>query len=112
MKSSAKKVTASTKTWGDSVALLIATKKGAFILRSNNKRRKWSIEGPIFLGNITHHLVLDPRAEGYKDKGRTLLLAAKTGHLGPTVFRSTDLGKTWKEASKPPAFAKAPEGQK
>jgi photosystem II stability/assembly factor-like uncharacterized protein len=40
-----------------------------------------------------------------------LLAAAKTGHLGPTVFRSTDRGKTWKEAARPPAFPKAPEGQ-
>ena len=47
--------------------------------------------------------MLDPR------DGRTLLAAAKTGHLGPTVFRSTDLGHTWKEAARPPAFAKAPD---
>jgi hypothetical protein len=106
MKSSAKKKAASPKTKTDSIALLIATKKGAFILKSDNKRRKWEIKGPIFLGNIVHHLVLDPRDR------RTMLMAAKTGHLGPTVFRSTDKGKTWKEASKPPAFAKAPEGQK
>ncbi|MEP6295799.1 MAG: glycosyl hydrolase, partial [Ilumatobacter sp.] len=26
------------------------------------------------------------------------------GHLGPTVLRSSDLGATWTEASKPPAF--------
>ena len=51
-----------------------------------------------------HHLVLDPR------DGRTLLAAAKTGHLGPTIFRSTDFGKTWKEAAKPPAFDKKPDG--
>jgi photosystem II stability/assembly factor-like uncharacterized protein len=51
-------------------------------------------------------MVLDPRDR------RTMLMAAKTGHLGPTVFRSTDFGKTWKEASKPPAFHKAPEGTK
>ena len=48
--------------------------------------------------------MLDPR------DGRTLLAAAKTGHLGPTVFRSTNLGRTWKEAEQPPAFAKAAEG--
>ena len=29
-----------------------------------------------------------------------------------TKFRSGDLGKTWKEASCPPAFRKAPEGEK
>ena len=42
-------------------------------------------------------VVLDPRDR------RTMLMAARTGHLGPTVFRSTDFGKTWKEATKPPA---------
>ena len=40
------------------------------------------------------------------------MAAAKTGHLGPTIFRSTDLGRTWKEATRPPAFAKIPEGEK
>jgi photosystem II stability/assembly factor-like uncharacterized protein len=50
--------------------------------------------------------VLDPRDR------RTLVVAAKTGHLGPTVFRSTDLGKTWQEASAPPAFPKAPQGER
>src|SRR5215471_17330816 len=103
MKSSAKKP-ASAKT--DTVALLIATKKGGFILSSDNKRRRWDVKGPIFLGNIVHHMALDPR------EGRVMLMAAKTGHLGPTVFRSTDFGKTWKEAAKPPAFAKPPEGTK
>ncbi|MGH9831708.1 MAG: glycosyl hydrolase [Blastocatellia bacterium] len=106
MKLSAKKKAASAKAKTASVVLLVATKKGAFILNSDHKRRQWGIKGPIFLGNIVHHLVLDPRDR------RTMLMAAKTGHLGPTVFRSTDRGKTWKEASKPPAFAKAPEGQK
>src|SRR5262245_43210112 len=88
------------------VALLIASKKGAFILKSDNKRRNWEASGPIYLGNIIHHVVFDPRDR------RTMLMAAKTGHLGPTVFRSTNFGKTWKEATKPPAFAKAPEGEK
>jgi photosystem II stability/assembly factor-like uncharacterized protein len=41
-----------------------------------------------------------------------LLVAAKTGHLGPTIFRSLDLGKTWAEAPRPPAFPKAREGEK
>jgi photosystem II stability/assembly factor-like uncharacterized protein len=50
--------------------------------------------------------VLDPR------DGRTILMSARAGHLGPTIFRSTDGGATWKEAARPPAFPKAPEGQK
>ena len=88
------------------VTLLIGTRKGAFILRSDRFRRRWKQSEPIFLGHIVHHLVRDPRER------RTLLAAARTGHLGPTVFRSTDFGKTWTEAKVPPAFPKAPEGQK
>ncbi len=88
------------------VALLLATKKGAFIFKSDKNRREWQIKGPIFLGNIVHHIVLDPRNR------RTMLMAAKTGHLGPTIFRSTDFGRTWKEAARPPAFPKVPEGEK
>ncbi|HVL34481.1 MAG TPA: glycosyl hydrolase, partial [Burkholderiales bacterium] len=50
-------------------------------------------------------LVLDPRDR------RTLLAAASTGHLGPTIYRSTDLGRSWKEAERPPAFAKVEHGK-
>ena len=63
-------------------------------------------DGPHFLGHIIHHMVLDPR------DGKTLLATASTGHLGPTLFRSTDFGKSWTEATRPPAFQKLPEGQK
>jgi photosystem II stability/assembly factor-like uncharacterized protein len=94
------------KSESGSVALLVATKKGGFIFNSDARRREWKIRGPIFLGNIVHHMFLDPRNR------RTILMAAKTGHLGPTIFRSTDQGKNWKEATRPPAFPKAPEGEK
>ena len=87
------------------VVVLVATRKGAWLFHGDATRKTWRVDGPHFLGHIINHMVLDPR------DGRTLLAAAKTGHLGPTVFRSTDLGRTWKEASKPPAFAKAPEGE-
>ena len=88
------------------VAVLIGTRKGAFILRGDKARRSWKLSGPMFLGHIVHHMALDPRDR------RTLLIAARTGHLGPTIFRSTDFGKSWKEAERPPAFPKVPEGQK
>ena len=71
------------------VALLVATRKGVFVLRSDGARSTWAIEGPHFLGHIAHHAVLDPR------DGRTFLVAARTGHLGPTVFCSGDAGATW-----------------
>ncbi|HEY2658160.1 MAG TPA: glycosyl hydrolase [Caulobacteraceae bacterium] len=90
----------------DATQLLIGTRKGAWILRSDDERRTWSLEGPHFLGNIVNHLVLDPR------DGRTLLMAAKTGHLGPTIFRSIDGGQTWAEARRPPAFGKSEDPAK
>jgi len=86
--------------------LSVATRKGLFLLRSGTGRGRFRIEGPHFLGNVIHHAVLDPRDR------RTLLMAAKTGHLGPTVFRSQDFGKTWAEAAVPPQFPKAAAGQK
>jgi photosystem II stability/assembly factor-like uncharacterized protein len=88
----------------EAVTLLVATRKGAWLYHADAERRSWRVDGPHFLGHITHHLVLDPR------DGRTLLAAAKTGHLGPTIFRSTDLGHTWQEATKPPAFGPARNG--
>ena len=67
------------------VLVMVATRKGAWLFHGDAARRSWRVDGPHFLGHIVNHLVLDPR------DGRTLLAAAKTGHLGPTVFRSTDL---------------------
>ncbi|NTV71166.1 MAG: glycosyl hydrolase [Azonexaceae bacterium] len=86
------------------LVLLVATRKGAWLYHTDATRHSWRVDGPHFLGQIIHHLVLDPR------DGRTLLAAAKTGHLGPTIFRSTNLGKTWQEAAKPPAFGPAVNG--
>jgi photosystem II stability/assembly factor-like uncharacterized protein len=89
----------------DRLVLLVATRKGAWLFHGDAERRRWRADGPHFLGHVFNHVVLDPRDR------RTLLAAAKTGHLGPTIFRSTDLGRTWKEAVRPPAFAKAESGE-
>lgn len=86
------------------LVLLVATRKGAWLYHGDAARQSWRVDGPHFLGHIINHLILDPR------DGRTLLASAKTGHLGPTIFRSTDLGKTWQEAARPPAFAPATNG--
>ena len=88
------------------LSLLVATRKGAWMLHGDAARKNWRIEGPHFLGQIVSHMVLDPR------DGKTMLAATSTGHLGPTMMRSTDRGRTWKESKQPPAFAKAPEGEK
>lgn len=78
--------------------LLIGTRKGVFVIAGDTDRHNWIVSKPMFLGHIAQHVVLDPRDR------RRLLLAVSTGHLGPTVFRSDDLGESWTEASQPPAF--------
>ena len=83
----------------DGPVLLVGTRKGLWLLAADAGRSAWWARGPEFLGHIVWHAVLDPR------DGRTLLVGAGTGHLGPTVFRSNDLGATFTEAAAPPAFA-------
>ena len=86
------------------LVLLVATRKGAWLFHGDAGRETWTADGPHFLGHTVSHLQLDPRDR------RTLLAAARTGHLGPTVFRSADLGATWTEARRPPAFGPAAGG--
>ena len=86
------------KSTESATGLLIATRKGLWIMTGDAKRTAWTLQGPHFLGHIVHHAVLDPR------DGKTLLVAARTGHLGHTVMRSTNRGRTWTEAKRPPVF--------
>jgi hypothetical protein len=86
------------------VTVMVGTRKGAFLLRSDARRAKWSLSKPIHLGSVVHHVVLDPRDRA------TILMASSTGHMGHTIYRSTDRGRTWKEAARPPAYPKAAEG--
>lgn len=83
-----------------SIQLYIATRKGVWIATAAAGRRTWSLQGPRFLGQQCHHVVLDPRDR------KTMLCASRQWHLGPTVFRSGDGGDTWKEAATPPQFVK------
>ncbi|MCB1909346.1 MAG: glycosyl hydrolase [Rhodocyclaceae bacterium] len=85
--------------------LLVATRKGAWIFHDEGAGQGWRADGPHFLGHVISHLVLDPRDR------RTLLAAARTGHLGPTIFRSTDWGRRWHEAERPPAFRQEEGGR-
>jgi len=88
------------------LTLIVATRKGIFFLQPGDGRTDWHLSGPVFLGHIVNHAVADPR------DGRTLLAAARTGHLGPTLFRSEDGGTSWTESRRPPAFDKAGPGEK
>ena len=85
-------------TTSDGPVLLVGTRKGVFVVRGNAERSSWQVSEPVFLGHIAQHVMLNPR-----DRTR-IVLAASTGHLGPTVFTSDDLGATYTESARPPAF--------
>ena len=76
--------------------VLIGTRKGLFLLRSDESRRRWEVEGPLLTGWEVFHATVDPR-DG------TMYAAANNWHYGGTVQRSTDGGTTW-ERSEPLAM--------
>ncbi|QDU69737.1 WD40/YVTN/BNR-like repeat-containing protein [Engelhardtia mirabilis] len=86
--------------------LLIGTRKGGFILEAGRGRSGWKLQGPFVLGTQVHDLRLDPR------DGKTLLMTGGLGHLGPTMYRSTNLGRKWTEVASTPRFDPLPEGSK
>lgn len=71
-----------------STLLAVGTRKGLFLLRSNDRRR-WRTQGPYFPGLPVYHAFLDPK------DGRTLWASVTSEHWGPTVHRSPDLGRRW-----------------
>ena len=72
--------------------LLIGTKKGLWIGRSDAERRKWTVDGPQFEMQGIYSVGIDTRG------ARPRLFAGGTSeHWGPSVFHSDDLGKTWDE---------------
>jgi len=70
------------------VLLLIGTRKGLFLVRGDDERRSFELEGPLLAGWQINHAVVDPR-DG------ALYACANSWVYGGTVQRSTDLGKTW-----------------
>jgi len=85
------------------IVLLVATRKGAWLLHGDASRRRWRLDGPHFLGHVINHLVLDPR-DGARCSPR------RDRPPRADRVRSTDRGRTWKEAARPPAFDKRDDG--
>ena len=72
------------------VVLLVGTAKGAFLLWSDEKRKRWRVEGPHFRGESVYALALDQRG------GRRRTLAAtRSFHWGSVIRTSDDFGETW-----------------
>ncbi|MGA3067832.1 MAG: sialidase family protein [Tepidisphaeraceae bacterium] len=71
------------------VRVLVGTRKGAFLLSSDGKRQKWTVEGPHFGGWEIYHVKASP-----VDPNR-LYASQSSAWFGQQVQRSNDGGKTW-----------------
>jgi hypothetical protein len=72
------------------VLVLVGTTKGAFILTSDESRKRWKVDGPHFPGESVYAVAYDERA----GRCRTLV-AAQSNHWGSTIRLSDDYGQTW-----------------
>ncbi|HUF12149.1 MAG TPA: sialidase family protein [Longimicrobiales bacterium] len=71
------------------VRVLVGTRKGAFVLTADGKRKKWKIDGPHFGGWEIYHVKGSPA-----DPNR-IWASQTSGWFGQVVQRSDDGGKTW-----------------
>ncbi len=75
------------------VRVLVGTRKGAFILTSDEEREEWDVSGPHFAGWEIYHLKGSPA-----DPNR-LYASQTSGWFGQMIQRSDDGGATWDPAN-------------
>lgn len=71
--------------------MLVGTRKGLWIGRSDAARTHWEWDAPYFLMSEVASCAIDTRGERPR-----LLVGSMSWHWGPQVLYSDDLGKTWK----------------
>jgi photosystem II stability/assembly factor-like uncharacterized protein len=84
------------------VRVLVGTRKGAFILTSTEKRKRWKVSGPHFAGWEIYHFNGSP-----VDPNR-LYASQTSGWFGQVIQRSCDGGQTWETPGGGPE--KTPDG--
>jgi photosystem II stability/assembly factor-like uncharacterized protein len=83
------------------VRLLVGTKKAAFIYTADERRETWQLSDPIYTGWSVYHMSADLRGGDVR-----LYAAANHWAWGPSVAKSTDMGKTWDYRGSGLAFPK------
>jgi photosystem II stability/assembly factor-like uncharacterized protein len=86
------------------VRVLVGTRKGAFILTSDGKRKDWKVDGPHFAGWEMYHL------KGSSVDPNRIYASQTSGWFGQIVQRSDDGGKTWFQPGTPPGETTGPGG--
>src|SRR3954449_13032428 len=84
--------------------VLVGTRKGAFILTSDEKRENWQVDGPHFAGWEMYHLKGSP-----VDPNR-IYASQSSGWFGQIIQRSDDGGKTWNTPGSSSEDLQGPEG--
>jgi photosystem II stability/assembly factor-like uncharacterized protein len=85
-----------------SVRVLVGTRKGAFTLTSDGKRKDWTVNGPFFAGWEIYHMKGSP-----VDPNR-LYASQSSSWSGQVMQRSDDGGTTWNPVSNKFAYAGVP----
>jgi photosystem II stability/assembly factor-like uncharacterized protein len=73
------------------IRILVGTRKGAFILTSDGKRKQWSIDGPHFAGWEIYHL------KGSPVEPDRVFASQTSSWFGQIIQRSDDGGKSWSQ---------------
>ena len=71
------------------VRVLVGTKKGLFVLRSDEGRAKWEVSGPFFGGWEIYH------AKGSPADPDRIWVSQSTGWFGQQIQRSDDGGRSF-----------------
>jgi hypothetical protein len=78
------------------VRVLVGTRKGAFILTSDGKRKQWDVSGPYFAGWEMYHL------KGSPVEPNRIYASQTSSWFGQIIQRSDDGGNTWHQPGTPP----------
>ena len=84
------------------VRILVGTRKGAFLLTSDERRRAWDVSGPHFAGWEIYHVAASP-----VDPDR-IYASQSTGWFGQLIQRSDDGGQSWEPVGNDFSYAGVP----
>ena len=84
------------------VRLLVGTRKGAFVLESDEKRSSWKVEGPHFAGWEIYHVNASPA------NPNRIYASQSNAWFGQMIQRSDDGGKTWNAVGNAFEYASVP----
>jgi hypothetical protein len=71
------------------IRLLVGTKKGAFVLTSDERRQDWNVNGPFFAGWECYHV------KGSPVDPQRLYCSQSSSWFGQLIQRSDDGGESW-----------------